>query len=68
MKGTIRWMQVTPSTNEFQYDLGQEEIDTEKESVRDTMVRLLTHEWDTFGESGDCIVIDMEEEVDNMIK
>lgn len=57
MKGTIRWMQVNPDTNEYLYDLGMEEFDTKKQSIRDTIVDLLLHKWDGFGEDGDCIVI-----------
>lgn len=61
-KGTVRWMSVDPDTNEFMYDLGEEELDTEQESVRDTIVRLLVSTWDTFGERGDAIVINLEDE------
>lgn len=61
-KGTIRWMQVNPDTNEYLYDLGEEEFDTNKESVRDTIVRLLISDWDSFGEHGDAIVIKFTEE------
>lgn len=64
MKGTIRWMQVSQTTNEFFYDVSQEEFDTEEKSMRDTIVDLLLHDWDTFGEPGDCILVVGEEEED----
>ena len=56
-KGTIRWMSVNPDTNEFYYDLGIKEFDTSQESLRDTIVNLLLHDWDSFGDDGDCMVI-----------
>ena len=61
MKGVIRWMKVNPDTNEFYYDLGQEEFDTEEKSMRDTIVDLLLDKWDGFGEDGDCILVKEEE-------
>lgn len=64
MKGTIRWMQVSQTTNEFFYDVSQEEFDTEQKSMRDTIVDLLLNDWDTFGEPGDCILVVSEEEED----
>lgn len=62
MKGQIRWMQVNPETNEFLYDLGTEELDTSKKSVRDTVVELLCDKWENFGLQGDCILISKGEE------
>ena len=61
MKGVLRWMQVNQNTNEFLYDLGQKEINTEEKSVRDTIVDALLHDWEGFGESGDCLLIIKEE-------
>ena len=63
-KGVIKWVSVNEDTNEVLYELGQEEIDTKNESVRDTIVRLLISDGDTFGESGDSIIIDCGEEDD----
>lgn len=63
-KGVIKWVSVNEDTNEVMYELGQEEIDTKNESVRDTIVRLLISDWDTFGESGDSIIIDYKEDED----
>ena len=57
MKGVLRWMQVDQNTNEFLYDLGQKEINTEEKSVRDTIVDALLHDWEDFGEPGDCLLI-----------
>lgn len=64
-KGVIKWVSVNEDTNEVMYELGQEEIDTKNESVRDTIVRLLISDWDTFGESGDSIIIDCGEDEDD---
>ena len=61
MKGTIRWMQVNQNTNEFFYDLGQKDFDTSEKSMRDTIVDLLLHDWEDFGEAGDCLLIVGEE-------
>ena len=61
MKGVLRWMQVNQNTNEFLYDLGQKEINTEEKSVRDTIVDALLHDWEGFGEQGDCLLIIKEE-------
>lgn len=66
MKGTIRWYSATPSTGEFQYDISQKDFDTEKESIRDTLVHLLCDEWEMFGERGDTIIIDCEEDEDEL--
>lgn len=62
MKGVIRWYSATPSTGEFQYDIDQRDFDTEKQSIRDTIVNALCHSWDTFGEDGDTIIIVAEGE------
>ena len=61
MKGVLRWMQVNQNTNEFLYDLGQKEINTEEKSVLDTIVDALLKDWEGFGESGDCLLIIAEE-------
>ena len=61
MKGVLRWMQVNQNTNEFLYDLGQKEINTEEKSVRDTIVDALLKDWEDFGEPGDCLLITEEE-------
>lgn len=62
MKGVIRWYSATPSTGEFQYDLGQKVFDTDKKSIRDTIVDALCNDWDMFGEDGDTIIIVAEGE------
>lgn len=62
MKGTIRWMQVNQHTNEFLYDLGYIDFDTKEKSMRDTIVDALLHEWEDFGEVGDCLLITSDEE------
>jgi hypothetical protein len=61
MRGTIRWMQVNPDTNEYLYDLGLKEFNTDKKSIRDTIVELLTGDWEYFGDDGDCLVIRSDE-------
>lgn len=65
MKGTLRWIMVNADTNEYQYDLGSADFDTDKESIRDTIVRLLLNDWDGFGSAGDCIVV-VEDEDENV--
>lgn len=60
MKGILRWQMVNPDTNEFQYDLGSQEFDTDTQSIRDKLLGLLLHEWDSFGEDGDCILVKVE--------
>ena len=62
MKGISRCYSATPSTGEFQYDISQREFDTDKKSMRDTIVDLLLDDWDTFGEEGDTIIVVKEEE------
>ena len=62
MKGVIKWYSATPSTGEFQYDIDQIDFDTEKQSIRDTIVHALCHDWDMFGEDGDTIIIVAESE------
>lgn len=57
MTGTIRWYHSTPTTGEFQYDLGERKFDTEKQSIRDTIVELLLGDWEFFGEDGDTMII-----------
>ena len=61
MKGTIRWMQVNQNTNEFLYDLGYKDFNTKERSMRDTIVDALLHDWEDFGEPGDCLLIVEEE-------
>lgn len=64
MKGTIRWYSATPSTGEFQYDISQRDFDTDKESVKDTVIRLLSDDWNYFGEAGDTIIVVPEDSED----
>lgn len=61
MQGLIRWYMATPSTGEFQYDLGQREFDTKKKAIKDQIIELLDGEWNTFGEDGDTIIIVSDE-------
>ena len=62
MKGVIKWYSATPSTGEFQYDIDQKDFDTDKQSIRDTIVHLLCNDWEMFGEDGDTIIIVAEGE------
>ena len=62
MKGVIKWYSATPSTGEFQYDISERDFDTDKQSIRDTIVNLLCTDWEIFGEEGDAIIIVGEDE------
>ena len=62
MKGVIKWYSATPSTGEFQYDISERDFDTDKQSMRDTIVHLLCTDWENFGEEGDAIIIVGEDE------
>ena len=62
MKGIIKWYSATPSTGEFQYDISERDFDTDKQSMRDTIVHLLCTDWEMFGEDGDAIIIVGEDE------
>lgn len=62
MKGVIKWYRATPSTGEFQYDISERDFDTDKQSMRDTIVHLLCTDWEMFGEEGDAIIIVGEDE------
>ena len=62
MKGIIKWYRATPSTGEFQYDISERDFDTDKQSIRDTIVHLLCDDWEMFGEDGDAIIIVGEDE------
>ena len=62
MKGVIKWYSADPSTGEFQYDISERDFDTDKQSMRDTIVHLLCTDWEMFGEDGDAIIIVGEDE------
>ena len=62
MKGVIKWYSAEPSTGEFQYDISERDFDTDKQSMRDTIVHLLCTDWEMFGEEGDAIIIVGEDE------
>lgn len=62
MKGRIRWYSSVPSTGEYLYDISERSFDTDKKSMRDTIVDLLLDEWECFGENGDIIQIVAEDE------
>lgn len=62
MKGVIKWYSAAPSTGEFQYDISERDFDTDKQSMRDTIVHLLCTDWEMFGEAGDAIIIVGEDE------
>lgn len=62
MKGVIKWYSADPSTGEFQYDISERDFDTDKQSMRDTIVHLLCTDWEMFGEEGDAIIIVGEDE------
>lgn len=62
MKGVISWQRTNAKANEFLYELDSVQFDTEEQSIRDTIVHQLLYEWDGFGEDGDALVIDVEEE------
>ena len=62
MKGIIKWYRATPSTGEFQYDISERDFDTDKQSIRETIVHLLCDDWEMFGEDGDAIIIVGEDE------
>ena len=62
MKGVIKWYSATPSTGEFQYEISERDFDTDKQSMRDTIVHLLCTDWEMFGEEGDAIIIVGEDE------
>ena len=64
MKGKITWYQVTCTRHEFMYEQDSRDFDTSEQSIRDTIVNLLLHDWDNFGGYGDSIVIDKEDEED----
>ena len=61
MKGVIKWYMSDSSTGEFSYDISERDFDTDKQSMRDTIVHLLCTDWENFGEEGDTIIIISEE-------